>query len=248
MSILEGDRAIDRSDGFCAGGSIPRPAAVAYPSDARRVRLLAEFGFLYVVTPLLMRLAVFHYHVPLFYALPPILAMMIAMFTFDSSFDLKREMLRGFTRATLRSILLIFAAGCGLVAALVALEMPDHLFALTAERPGMWLKIMTLYPFTSVLAQEFFYRVLFFHRFGPLFPNRAMLIVANAFVFALGHAIFGNWIAVAGTFAVGLLLAWRYQRTRSFWAVWFEHVLWGWLAFTIGLGAYFFTGVKNPAW
>jgi hypothetical protein len=42
-----------------------------------------------------------------------------------------------------------------------------------------------------------------------------------------------------------MLLAYRYEATRSFWAVWIEHTLWGWLVFTIGLGGYFFTGVSN---
>jgi uncharacterized protein len=120
------------------------------------------------------------------------------------------------------------------------------LFALASERPGRWLKIMTLYPFTSVLAQEFVYRVFFFHRYGPLFSNRWLLIAANALAFGFAHILFRNWIAVAGTLAGGVLFAWRYERTRSFWAVWTEHTLWGWLVFTVGLGIYFFTGVNNP--
>ena len=49
-------------------------------------------------------------------------------------------------------------------------------------------------------------------------------------------------------FIGGALFAWRYERSRSFWAVWVEHVLWGWLVFTVGLGVFFFTGVANPSW
>lgn len=248
MSYLAGDQAISRSDGFSAGGTVPRPTWVARPSEGRRIQLWVEFLLLFVIAPLLMRHAVYAYNVPLFYALPPVLALMLAVLYFDDSFNLRREIMRGISFVTLRSILLIFAAGALLVAALVAITMPDRLFALAAERPGKWLKIMVLYPFTSVLAQEFAYRVLFFHRYGPLFPNRFVLIVVNALVFALGHIIFRNWIAFAGTFFAGLLFAWRYERTRSYWAVWFEHVLWGWLVFTVGLGVFFFTGVKNPAW
>ncbi len=195
-----------------------------------------------------MRHAVYDYGVPLFYALPPVLIAMTAFLLLDPTFRLKRELLRGVSRPTLRSILLIFACGAITVAALVALVMPERLFALAAERPGKWLKIMALYPFTSVLAQEFVYRVFLFHRYGPLFSNRLTLIVVSGLVFGLGHALFRNWIAVGGTFLTGMLFAWRYERTRSFWAVWIEHVLWGWLVFTIGLGVFFFTGVRNPAW
>ncbi len=195
-----------------------------------------------------MRHAVYDYGVPLFYALPPVLIAMTAFLLLDPTFRLKRELLRGVSRPTLRSILLIFGCGAITVAALVALVMPERLFALAAERPGKWLKIMALYPFTSVLAQEFVYRVFLFHRYGPLFSNRLTLIVVSGLVFGLGHALFRNWIAVGGTFLTGMLFAWRYERTRSFWAVWIEHVLWGWLVFTIGLGVFFFTGVRNPAW
>ena len=43
---------------------------------------------------------------------------------------------------------------------------------------------------------------------------------------------------------LGLLLAYRYTETRSVWAAWIEHTLYGWLVFTVGLGLYFFTGVS----
>lgn len=225
-----------------------RPPHIAQPDDRRRIALIIEFGLLFIAAPLVMRVAVFDYGVPLFYALPPVLVLMIALLFADPSFNLKRELMRVFSFATFYSILILFAIGSTLVVILVAKTMPERLFALAAERPGKWLKITVLYPFTSVLAQELVYRVFFFHRYGPLFKNRLVLIAANAFVFAFGHILFRNWIAIAATFLGGLLFAWRYERTRSFWAVWVEHVFWGWLVFTVGLGVYFFTGVANPAW
>ena len=195
-----------------------------------------------------MRVAVFEYGVPLFYALPPVMVLMIVLLFADPSFRLRRELMRLFSFATFYSILILFAIGAFAVVFAVAKIMPDRLFALAAEQPGKWLKIMTLYPFTSVLAQEFVYRVFFFHRYGPLFKSRWTLIAVNALVFGFGHILFRNWIAVGATVIGGALFAWRYERTRSFWAVWVEHVLWGWLVFTVGLGVYFFTGVKNPSW
>jgi membrane protease YdiL (CAAX protease family) len=248
MTASFSSKDIVRTDGFSAGGTLTRSIAVANPSEARRLQLWAELGVLFVATPMLMRIAVFDYGIPLFYALPPVLAGFLAFLYFDPSFSLKEEARRGFSTSTLTSILLTFLAGSVVVAGLVAAVMPDRLFALAAERPGLWLKIMTLYPLTSVLPQEFAYRVFFFHRYGLLFRSRWSLILANALAFGFAHVLFRNWIAVGGTFVIGLLLAWRYERTRSFWAVYFEHVLWGWLVFTIGLGVYFFTGVKNPAW
>jgi CAAX protease family protein len=235
---------VGASEGFAAGGTV----SLERPSEARRLRLWAELGLLYIALPLLMRIAVFDYRIPLFYALPPVLIGFVAFLHFDRSFSLKKELEARPSRSVLASILLTFLGGSLVVAGLVAAVMPEKLFALAAERPGLWLKIMTLYPLTSVLPQEFAYRVFFFHRYGVLFGWRWTLILANALAFGFGHILFRNWIAVGGTFVIGLLLAWRYERTRSFWAVYVEHTLWGWLVFTIGLGVYFFTGVKNPAW
>lgn len=239
---------IGSANSFVAGGTLEEGGSSPAPSEARRLQLWLEFALIYIGLPMLMRIAVFDIRVPLFYALPPVLVGFVAFLYFDKSYSLKQEWDRGPDRATVVSIFLTFAIGSLVVAGLVAAIMPDRLFSLAAERPGLWLKIMTLYPFTSVLAQEFAYRVFFFHRYGVLFSSRWTLIVANALAFGFGHILFRNWIAVGGTFVVGLLLAWRYERTRSFWAVYIEHVLWGWLVFTIGLGVYFFTGVKNPAW
>jgi membrane protease YdiL (CAAX protease family) len=47
------------------------------------------------------------------------------------------------------------------------------------------------------------------------------------------------------SFFGGLIFAWRYLRTNSFWAVALEHALYGNLIFTIGLGVYFFTGISS---
>lgn len=233
---------------FAAGGTLAPQPGVDFLGGRARLWRLIEFALLFFAAPVAMRIAVYDHGIPLFYALPPVLMGFIMFLLPDPTFSLARELGRGGLKASLISIFGIFAVGCVAVGLFVALAMPDRLLALAAERPGKWLKIMTLYPFTSVLPQEIVYRVFFFHRYGPLFRNRGALILTNAVVFSFGHILFRNWIAVVGTFAAGVLFAWRYERTRSFWAVYFEHVLWGWLVFTIGLGVFFFTGVKNPAW
>ncbi len=55
----------------------------------------------------------------------------------------------------------------------------------------------------------------------------------------------GSQFAIIATTLGGLVLAARYAQTRSFWAVFIEHTIWGWLIFTVGLGRFFFTGVSN---
>jgi membrane protease YdiL (CAAX protease family) len=68
------------------------------------------------------------------------------------------------------------------------------------------------------------------------------MIAASAAAFAFLHIIFRNWIAVALTFAGGLLFAARYAETDSLFTSSFEHTLYGCWLFTIGLGQYFYHG------
>jgi membrane protease YdiL (CAAX protease family) len=233
---------------FAATGTLPRAPDVGRPDEMRRIRLIGELGILFILAPLFMRYVVYNHQVPLYYALPPVLGIMLALLFFDPTFKLGREFKTKFPRETLSSILIIFVIFGGVLAAWVATVMPERFFELPRTRSTRWLKLLVLYPFTSVLAQEFVYRVFFFHRYGTLFANQWTLIVVNGLAFAFAHILFRNWIAVTLTLAGGMLFAWRYHKTKSFWAVWFEHTLWGWLIFTVGLGVYFFTGVRNPAW
>ncbi len=108
---------------------------------------------------------------------------------------------------------------------------------------------MLLYPLMSVAVQELVYRTFFFHRYGALFGGAWWLaILLNGVLFGIGHIVIGTPLAVYGTMATGALFAWRYAMTRSFWAVFIEHTLWGALVFTVGLGRYFFTGVGILSW
>ena len=49
---------------------------------------------------------------------------------------------------------------------------PGQAFALPRRAPGLWLAILALYPLLSAAPQEILFRVLFFRRYGALFPSR----------------------------------------------------------------------------
>jgi membrane protease YdiL (CAAX protease family) len=90
------------------------------------------------------------------------------------------------------------------------------------------------------------YRSFYFHRFGPHFGSQRWLgVILNGLLFGFAHIVMESTFAILATAAGGLLLAVRYAMTRSYWAVFIEHTIWGWLVFTIGLGRFFFTGVSN---
>lgn len=213
-----------------------------------RLMLALEFAALFIAAPLLMRVAMFDYGVPLFWALFPVAAIVGALVYYDETFDWRSAFLKPMPEGTLRKILVPFALGVPVVLAGVWWLLPDHLFNLPRERTKLWSKMLLLYPFTSVLAQEIIFRVFFFHRYAALFPSALAMIAVSAAVFAFSHVIFRNDLALWLTFAGGLLFSWRYWKTGSFTAVWVEHTLWGWLLFTCGLGIYFFANSKNPMW
>lgn len=142
----------------------------------------------------------------------------------------------------LPSILLCFVICAVLVGLAVRLFAPDLLFSFVRSNPGFWALVMILYPVLSAYPQGIIYRSFLMHRYAPLFPSGTLLIVVSAAAFALMHIIFRNPLAVALTFAGGLLFAWRYKATGSLFTSTVEHALYGCWLFTVGLGQYFYHG------
>lgn len=231
-----------------AGGSVDRDGDG--PGLVMRGWLLVELALLFVGLPLALKHAVHIERMPLFMVLQPVLLAFVIFLLWDRWFLLRRELVKGFRLMDLLSILAIFIVGGGMVAAYMAQEMPDRFLAFPTQRYQTYERVMILYPLVSVLTQELVYRTFFFHRYGPLFGSwRWPMILANGALFGFAHIVFDNNVAIIGTGIIGTLLAYRYATTRSFWAVFIEHTLWGWLVFTVGLNKFFFTGISNmPAW
>jgi membrane protease YdiL (CAAX protease family) len=233
------------ADALCAAGTLALPSL----SVAARVWRVIEMALLYVAVPFAVDRAVHQEGIPVFIALLPVLALILMLLSIDRTFSLRRELTRGFPLKQLFYILLTFAVGGGIVATYVAQFHPELFLEFPRNRPDTYARIMLLYPLMSVLVQELVYRTFFFHRYGVLFGSwwwAAILI--NGILFGLGHIVIGTPLAIYGTMATGALFAWRYAMTRSFWAVFIEHTLWGALVFTVGLGRYFFTGVGVLNW
>ena len=229
-----------------AGGTRHVPATVAQPNLGRRVRLIIELGILFIAAPLALKTAVFTLHLPLFILLPPVLLLVLIYLLWDGSFRVLSEFSKGVSPFELVSIVALFAVLGAILAGVVAYQLPNRFLDLPRERPHIWQKIMLFYPLLSVIPQELIYRSFYFHRYGALFGNAKWLaILSNGILFGFSHIMFGSYTAVALSTGLGILLAWRYIRTRSFLAVWLEHSLYGCLVFTVGIGYLFFTGVAG---
>jgi CAAX protease family protein len=226
-----------------AAGSLPRPPALAHPSSGRRVRLFAELALLFVGVPLALTYAIKFDDMSLvLLALPVGVALYLAH---DRTFAFGRELNRGATRRDVGIILALFALAGGAAAAWVWLARPADFLSLPRSDPWGWIAVILLYPLLSAWPQELIFRTFFFHRYGMLFRgNRLAAIAVNGALFGFAHIIFESTISIVLSGALGIVLAYRYCHGRSLWTAWFEHVLYGLLVFTIGLGGYFGASVE----
>ena len=160
----------------------------------------------------------------------------------DPHFDRTRLWNAAALAPRLVTILTIFALVALLLWAGVHRLAPHLEWNFVRSNPVFWAAVMLAYPVLSVYPQGILYRVFFFARYSVLFPGKWAMIVASAAAFAFLHIIFRNSLAVALTFAGGLLFAARYAETNSLFASSFEHALYGCWIFTLGLGPYFYHG------
>lgn len=234
---------IEVGDGMlAAGGTLTR----APLTTLRRLWLMVEMAVLLIGAPLAIHWLVHGEGVPVFSALLPVLAIALFLLAIDPTFSFARELTRGISLVNFATIIAVLVVIGGGLTLWVRDVHPDWFLEFPTNRPATYQKIMILYPLFSVVAQEVVYRTFYFHRFGPLFGHARWLgIVVNSALFGFAHIVVDSPFAIVSTGIGGLILATRYALTRSYWAVYLEHALWGWLVFTVGLGRFFFSGVSN---
>ena len=204
------------------------------------VRLWAELLLLFVAAPIVM--ATVLPSEAMWYALAGVAAVGIVMLSLTSGFRWRSLVTGGALKIDWR-ILVLYVVIASLVSlALTMWLVPARLLSLPRNNTDMWLIIMIAYPFVSAIPQEIVFRVLFFERYGTLFPNLRLAILANAGAFGLAHLFYGNWPAVVLTVIAGGIFAWAYAERRSFGYACVLHAVSGQIVFTSGLGIFFFHG------
>lgn len=205
-----------------------------------RVLLLLEFLTLYVGLPLAYRFA--PVRIPALPLLWVVTAYAWMQLRRDPDFD-RDQLWNGETLpGQVNSMVLVFALSAVMIWLGVRHFAPRLEWSFIRQYPAFWVVVMVAYPVLSVYPQGLLYRAFLFERYAPLFPGKWAMIVASAAAFAFLHIIFRNPLAVALTFAGGLLFAWRYAETGSLATSSFEHALYGCWLFTVGLGQYFYHG------
>jgi uncharacterized protein len=205
---------------------------------------IAEFVAIFVAGPL--ALAFFLPPSALFPVLFAVTGVGVLLLSFTPGFRW-RELTAGMLAVRRTHVAAISGATAASSAALVFWLVPHQWLFLPRMVPELWLMIIALYPLVSALPQEVLYRVLFFRRYGWLFPDARVAMAANAGLFALAHLMFWNWPAVLLTFAGGWIFAWAYLRGGGFWSAVILHAVAGGILFTSGLGTFFYHGaVPTP--
>ena len=117
---------------------------------------------------------------------------------------------------------------------------PTLLFIFPKNNFWLWIIVMIIYPFFSVIPQEIIYRVYFYHRYKKLFSGSLLLLtLLNLFFFSFAHIVFNNPHAILITAIASPVFSYLYIR-ESFLTCVFVHSLGGQIIFTLGLGRYFY--------
>jgi membrane protease YdiL (CAAX protease family) len=205
-----------------------------------RSALLVEFLVLYVALPLAYRFS--PVRIPALPVLWAVAGYALWRLLADARFDRTKLWNAAEFHGRLVPILATFVLVALLIWIGVRRFAPQLAWGFVRSSPAFWAVVMVAYPIVSVYPQGVLYRAFFFERYGELFPGKWPMIVASAAAFAFLHIIFRNWLAMALTFAGGLLFASRYADTGSLAVSGFEHALYGCWLFTVGLGRYFYHG------
>ena len=117
---------------------------------------------------------------------------------------------------------------------------PTLLFIFPKNNFWLWIIVMIIYPFFSVIPQEIIYRVYFYHRYKKLFSGSLLLLtLLNLFFFSFAHIVFNNPHAILITAIASPIFSYLYLH-ESFLTCVFVHSLGGQIIFTLGLGRYFY--------
>lgn len=205
--------------------------------DWNKLWLFGELCLIYLALPLLI-----YYKILDLYFVPVLLFMALGALVWLRRQDdfLWHHLLHlRALRTQLWPIVRLFAPVAAALALVTWLYNAKWLGLMPQQHTAEWLTLLVAYPLLSIVPQAVLYRAFFMHRYRPLFPNARVMIVVSAALFGFGHIIFGNWLVVLATFAVGLLFGYRYYVSRSLAVSVLEHALYGNWIYTVGIGAFF---------
>lgn len=201
-----------------------------------------EFTLIFIVLPLLgftLRAYLANWLIPALIILMSVCCMLLLA---DPQFKRFRLTSLGQFSAVKRRLFSFFFIGALFSGVFYSIMNQGNWFVMPRTSLNDWLLLLVLYPLLSVLPQELIFRTYFFHRYKRIMPHKTVRIFTSAFVFALAHVVYANWVAVLLAFLGGLLFSYTYAQSRSTFVCVIEHSLWGLWMFTLGVGQYLDAG------
>lgn len=110
------------------------------------------------------------------------------------------------------------------------------LFIVVKQKTLLWVVILFVYAFLSVIPQELIYRRFFYNRYSSLFSNKKLFSIINVICFSWCHVFLNNIWVMLITVLGGILFVYTYEKERNLRWVVIEHSIYGNLVFTLGLG------------
>lgn len=201
----------------------------------KRVLLSAEIISIYILLPLVYAMGWLPIH-EVILMVGGALIMAIVLYK-DPAFD-NRIFTRPGRWSWQHKMIRLFLVTAGAVA-IQMFTAPGMMFYYPAQKTWLYVIIIILYPFVSVIPQEIVFRAFFYYRYKDLTNSRLLLVTLNSLLFGFAHIIYGNWIAPVSAFLISFFLSHTYQKSNSVKEVSIEHFLYGAMVYTIGLGYFF---------
>lgn len=199
----------------------------------------AEFGCVFIGLPIFLALALPPDRIPAAFLVFCLIGLVLLGLTPGFHW---RDALHGWRGFDLGFVLVVTGSASAALLVFAWWLVPEQIFFLPRRLPDLWLMILAFYPWFSALPQEILFRVLFFRRYGSLFPAQGLAVGVNGAVFGLAHLVYWNWVAVGLSALGGIVLARAYLRHGGLAAAFLLHALFGMAVFTVGLGVFFYHG------
>jgi hypothetical protein len=152
----------------------------------RKIYLIAEFIFIFVILPIL--LTYFELYNSFLFFLWGFGLWAFITLKRDKSFDNKllwnRESL---SLENIRPIILRFMILGSMIAILTYFLEKDEFLKFPMEHTYLWLAVMILYPILSVYPQELIYRALQFHRYKFMLGENFLALFITSLTFGFVH-------------------------------------------------------------
>ena len=175
----------------------------------------------------------------------PFLLLIFFLLRFRTGFHFGELLYWQISKTMLWKNLVILIATAVIIIGFVWIYSPEELFNLPKANVGLWLGLCAFYPPVSGFAQEVIFRTFIYRRYKSIFRHSHNYKLASAASFSFAHILYYHPISMIFSFALGIYLADQYLRTGSVLFTAVLHGILGIMAFSFGLGEYFWLDMKS---